>query len=362
MEKITIPSNLQSHILIARRIENLRKNVGFIICKKVGVVNDKVRRYFERAFVRWVFNSISKGRNPFLVAVKYQDFIYSEDIDYVAKRENIETELSSMDWSWLSQKFTEIHTFGSNYLIGLKVYPQGRDMVFRFEIRTEGVSTVDRMECFISSEQYQKARSLCFDKKNVDVLLSLVLARYEACGTTNNHSSVPKEVISFTDAKIELFGSPVNTLNDQYCSPFRDLETVFGSLGSFFDFKFTSGTYFMNPPFDELLMKNAALKVIDALRSRVPITVIVVIPAWDIQSQYEYHGKIYTDKEYDTLTILEASGFVRSKKSMDYRTCKFFNYYTNEHVNLASCHLIVLSNTLYKITANDIALVWERIK
>lgn len=342
-------------LLIAKGIERLRKDIGYVVCRNLKENNEKVCKYFERAFVRWVFNAIRKGNDPFSKVIGHEDFVCKEDIDYFTEREgpSYGEKFATMNWSWLSDRFKDIHSFNEYPSVSFKFRKEGDRMTFLCEWLRK------KAEYSMSCKQYYHSRSIYIGKEDPNVYLMILLARYEACGTINNHSSVPPEVIKFSGAKTELFGSPLNTVTEQYCSPFPDIEWMFGSMGSFFTFKFSSGIYFANPPFDEELMRRLSLRLIEVLSTNMSITVVVVIPAWDVQSQYEFHGKIYTYKEYDALKILEGSKFLRSKEQLNYQNHKFLDYYQNEYRALANCHLIVLSNTLCKITAYDISNYWK---
>jgi len=48
----------------------------------------------------------------------------------------------------------------------------------------------------------------------------------------------------------ECFTSPLSRICSSYNSIFPDTDRYFGSLGSFFDFMPTEGSFFVNPPFD----------------------------------------------------------------------------------------------------------------
>ena len=48
---------------------------------------------------------------------------------------------------------------------------------------------------------------------------------------------------------MECFASPLNCYCPRFCSAFPDTDSVFGSVGSFFDFEFVEGSFEANPPF-----------------------------------------------------------------------------------------------------------------
>lgn len=192
----------------------------------------------------------------------------------------------------------------------------------------------------------------------------MLLYQYKSCGGHNNHCSVPPEVIKFTRAKTELFGSPFNTCLEQYCSPFYDIECHFGSLGSFFNFEFQTGTYIMNPPYDEVLMDRAVDRILHVLSgsdksggSGKEITIIVVFPLWDRTSQIEHRGTHY-DKDFAAYEKLKSSKFLTSAQVLNHNTHKFYDYFVADYTPVADAHLMVLSNTIYQLTAVEIANYW----
>jgi len=56
----------------------------------------------------------------------------------------------------------------------------------------------------------------------------------------------------------ECFASPFNCVYKRYCSAFPDTDAPFGSVGSFFDFNPTEGSFELNPPFEEMLIERVA--------------------------------------------------------------------------------------------------------
>jgi len=73
-----------------------------------------------------------------------------------------------------------------------------------------------------------------------------------------------------SDKILEGFASAFNHFFDAYCSAFPDLETCFGSRGSFFDVDLSSDELiFCNPPFDVSVMKCMIDKVLTMLHKAV---------------------------------------------------------------------------------------------
>lgn len=143
---------------------------------------------------------------------------------------------------------------------------------------------------------------------------------------------------------IELFGSCVNTHNDEFCSLF-ELEKKFASLGSFWDYKFHKNSiYLCNPPFNIPLIKKMALKLIDDLCStEFDVVLIQVLPIWDSVSQKKIGAKDFK-MGFEGYDILINNRFLKEKIILEKDEYKYWNYSTKKHVSSSHTHLIVLSN------------------
>lgn len=116
------------------------------------------------------------------------------------------------------------------------------------------------------------------------------LARYEGLKGAGYQCAVPG--IAFDAATkmglgttIECFASPLNCRYERFCSAFPDIETRFGSLGSFFDdeaFDPWEGSFEANPPFVPEIMIAMGTKLERLLsdKSRGPLSFLVVVPNW----------------------------------------------------------------------------------
>ena len=143
---------------------------------------------------------------------------------------------------------------------------------------------------------------------------------------------------------IELFGSCINTHNDEYCSPFK-LEERFSSLGSFWDYKFhRNGIYFSNPPFNLILIKRMAHKLLQDLHNTEHDVVIVqVLPIWDSTTQKKIEARNYK-MEFEGYELLVHNQFLKEKIILNKEDYKYWNYCEKKHTPATHTHLIILSN------------------
>lgn len=84
--------------------------------------------------------------------------------------------------------------------------------------------------------------------------------------------------------EIELFGNPVNRNLSKFCSLYPDIEQYWGSIGSFFcleDTIWSKYKYFVaNPPYDEYIMEQMAIKICSILSQFDECCFIITIPDW----------------------------------------------------------------------------------
>lgn len=81
----------------------------------------------------------------------------------------------------------------------------------------------------------------------------------------------------------EAFGSAFNHYFDEYCSAFSDLESVFGSKGSFFtmqDSDWKTKIIYVNPPFDATLI-SFIIDRVKSFKKKINNTFIFTLPNWN---------------------------------------------------------------------------------
>jgi hypothetical protein len=348
--------SISRDLKISREFLKLRTEFCREISDRLDTTDPKVGYYFERAFTRWMFAVVKHGLNPFVDLVSARDFVQSGDLTYFERKYLGSQNFGSFDWSWLDIRLRNIHnteptplgtmtTFIRDGEASLSyVWPEGEAVTYTIPIKT-----------------YERARELYVGPSGTrDEYILLVVARYDACGTTKNHCAVPQDIVKFCNATTELFGSPINTCTRQYCSPFSDVEAYFGSLGSFFSptFRLSTGVYMCNPPYDENIITETCTRLLQGLNSREEITVVLILPVWDQASQKKVKPYYESVKEFEGPMVLTQSGFIRSQTILNYRTHQFYDYYLDKYCKITDTYLIVLSNTNCTLQAVDIAQYW----
>ena len=118
-----------------------------------------------------------------------------------------------------------------------------------------------------------------------------LLVRYAALEGKGWQAAVPRPIFPALQAHFgvvgECFASPLNTHLPLYCSLFPDVDMAFGSVGSFFSFSPSQGSYEANPPFVPQLMVAATDRFEALLRVATgPLSFAVVVPAWTSDPHY----------------------------------------------------------------------------
>lgn len=166
---------------------------------------------------------------------------------------------------------------------------------------------------FISKEMYKKlekdyqsvANNYLDDISLFNMRLFNVVCRYQSLYAPGYHASIPKKVFDVLKKSLgvthEIFSSPFNHSLDSYTSAYPDTDRFFGSKGNFFQiyeelFK-NGGSFEANPPFLEEHMTMLALIVISVLSNSVPLSFVVIVPAWT--DTLLYH--IFTTSKYNVI-------------------------------------------------------------
>ena len=222
------------------------------------------KKFLDNIFIRWYLNSKKTDKDGIIpknlidnTALEHLTFANKEqklhfDINYIKNKsksiyKSFTNELKQCDIK--NEKYTYIPVLNNRQLERLKIL---------YDIKNPNG---DKMEF-----------ELCRNK---------LVRLYNFIGINNAHLSIPPIYHG-----VEMFGTAVNTHNNEYCSPFI-LEKKFNSLGSFWDYKFhKDGIYLCNPPFDEILMEKMAIKLNKDLKTtKFLVVVVITIPIWDKDSQ-----------------------------------------------------------------------------
>lgn len=117
-----------------------------------------------------------------------------------------------------------------------------------------------------------------------DNALAVLLMRYDGLGGGSFQCSLPPPVFDTLKADFgvffECFASPLNAHFPRYCSAFEDTDFAFGSLGSFFQFRPTEGSFEAHPPPVQTLVDAMVAHMDDLLlMTKKPLSFVVILSA-----------------------------------------------------------------------------------
>lgn len=141
-----------------------------------------------------------------------------------------------------------------------------------------------------------------------------------------NQGAVPRAVFSAIEEwagkpVIEAFASPLNALaaKGHYHSAFLDVDSLFGSRGSFFGAVFKDGVVEVNPPFDEDLVMRVAAACENSLERAAQANRVLVFVV------------IVPETDWGGHAALLASRFLRHHRTLP--AGQHFYYVGNQHAN-----------------------------
>jgi hypothetical protein len=172
-----------------------------------------------------------------------------------------------------------------------------------------GNDTIARVPDFI----VDSLRTKFVGKEDFEGALAPLLTRYgeifDPAGriSANMHAAVPSHIYRSVarcaggeENALELFASPINSTFQKYFSAFPEVDSPFGSLGTFTGMNTVvpAGTtaIFANPPYVEEVMNTVARFLVEHKARRPEIPIFAILPKWDYP-------------QLDANRILSAGGF-----------------------------------------------------
>lgn len=207
-------------------------------------------------------------------------------------------------------------------------------------------------------------KPVSFSNKKFKIYAGLVIGIYKFIGMNNIHLGIPKiaddKIGNRFSEIIELFGSPLNTFSNHYCSLF-EFEKPFGSLGNFFEYKLEPNRlYLCNPPFEEETMNQMADRLISQLDTGVNCVLFITMPVWDSESQKKIGAKDYGMK-FEAFEKLKSCKYLVKHKILN-RNYKYYNFYLDKHIPVCNSHVMMLSDSSDKsVIFDELIKNWEKL-
>ena len=113
-------------------------------------------------------------------------------------------------------------------------------------------------------------------------LAPVVCLAHALSRTCREHTQAMRALQRGMGCVVECCASPFNTYMRNYCSAFPDTDSHFGSLGSFFTFEPTHGSFEANPPFNRQVIGEMFKHMLKLLQNASgPMSFVVVLPMSD---------------------------------------------------------------------------------
>ena len=210
-------------------------------------------------------------------------------------------------------------------------------------------------------------------QKDIDVLLDnyifCLIFRYSYMESGNQQLAINyniKKLFKKLGVNFELFGSCINSISYNYCSLFYDIEKYFGSYGNFFDLIINKGVYWCNPPYDELILDNTAIKLLNILNDEQKnVIFLITLPIWDTytQNKLKKESNDYIKRNYNIDTNKDLhkdfniyyllKDYIQDELVIPKYRISYFNYRKYCSINAVNTYMLIVYNK--KIISNEIA-------
>jgi len=226
----------------------------------------------------------------------------------------------------------------------------------------------------------KKYNILASDDKNLDNVLDeyifCLVFRYSYMDSGNQQLSINKyikDLYKNCGVNFELFGSAINTISTNYCSLYYDIEKYFGSNGDFFNINIKSGIYWCNPPYDDTIMNNTVIKLINILESTTNVAFLVTIPIWDQLTQNKIKNSqidnvvrnfnvdtISTDHN-DFLIYSKLKPYIKDELVIPKHRIPYFNYKKYSNINAVNTYMLIIYKDINKNIAENLHTNFDKI-
>lgn len=216
----------------------------------------------------------------------------------------------------------------------------------------------------ISSADYSRLKTLFIgDQSIIDKHICLLLTRYNFFGYLKEGICLSANIVydfihdqDLSNQTLEAFAGTLNSNLPNYCSLFYDLESKFGSKGSFLQTVFDCSykCIVSNPPYLANVMNKSSNIIIKYLDKCNDLNVIIIIPDWrsaeeyiedkNIQISINEHEQERQNVSYTSYTSIRKSKYFR--KVITIGNYEYYNFF-------ASSYKKIRDNTLFIILSSD---------
>jgi hypothetical protein len=193
--------------------------------------------------------------------------------------------------------------------------------------------------------------------ENFDSMLWCLIFRYFMINDNNQLIlNIHNELDKYYNNYFELFASSINSYK-MFCSLFYDIEKYFQSFGNFFNMKINRGFYKANMPYDEEIMKNTCIKLVNMVKkSNQPLACLICMPVWDYEGKLNINPNIsnYNFGKYEALEVLKNSNLITYQKILSKNQINYLSINNMKKIPASSTYIIVIENKYSKLDFNTL--------
>ena len=335
---------------------------------------------------RWCWHQYNNNfiMDDVIPYVSNNDYDYSrfiDDLNYILNIKNTDNAIK-ID----NEIIVKLKKIISDYLcIQYNDYSQRKDIIILVnkdiidkKIRLSCSYKNDTYQIIIHTKVYERLKrkiikngmkyNILNSNENLDSILDqfifCLVFRYSYIDSNNQQLSINKHIKNLfknCGVNFELFGSAINTISDNYCSLYYDIEKYFGSYGNFFNINIDSGIYWCNPPYDDTIMNNTVNKLVNILETKKDIIFLVTIPIWDQYTQdrlkgiqvdnviRNYNINTLQENHSDFLIYCKLKPYIKDELVIPKHRIPYFNYKKYSNINAVNTYMLIIYKNIDKI-------------
>lgn len=364
-------------------VNNFIHNCINIFDKEIFSFKKSYNRTLTNLLSSWLFDLYSKydfKNDPFFPSnFKNTEVIKNVLEDYTKNKfENNENKIQTIIDKLIANyklslnnlnSYKNSNYFLNNYkkfVISKKLMNDKSYSYYKFNIKLNFIIKDIKLENILNNivipeDVYNRCKKkYCGLLKYFDTNIWIILFRYQLLGSNNHQLAVLPSILEKMkndfNLDFECFASSINSMSNNYCSIYYDIERFFGSKGSFFNFTPISGTYSFNPPYQSELITNGINKLFKYLdysyADKKILSFIITIPIWDIEGKKqmeEINNSNINYGEFEIINIIKKNKYFRGLRmvSKKYFTYLDHNFKLYKDVTIQNTYVIVLSTDKY---------------
>lgn len=380
LRKKIIDNLIKIFINEIKKLKTIHKNINLYNILKYNKINELIQKW---CWLQYYNNTICDVVIPYVLNEKYNYDNLINDINYILNLKinydnKIIINLNNKVKKYLKSSYNKYlklisDTKNLNKNIKILLIKNKDDIIFTLYSESNSKLLSFNTNIDLYNRLYNKfIHTNLKSKLDPNIFIFSLLYRYSYIDSGNQQLAIDK-TIKYLFAKIgvdfELYGSAINVISNYYCSLFYDIEKYFGSQGNFFDIELKQGIYWCNPPYDDSIMTNTAIKLIKILEIYKNIAFIITIPIWDKKTQYhklEYVTKNYNinthsndHKDYKIYSLLKP--YIKAEILIPKKRIPYFNYRLNRYIYAVDTYMLIVYNNIDNLYVKSLHDIFDLI-